>query len=566
MTRKQSLQRPQRFVTTGRFSLGGPAAETDPLLSRAYFENADYETMASRHDPSAFVLGRTGSGKSAAFEHLREEHPDRVIILNPENLALPYLTNLDVIRRLMELGVQLETFFRALWKHVVVVEVLKHRYRIDSPEAKGRFMDELRRKLRGDPGRVMALEYIDQFGDRFWCETHERVRQVAEIFQERMEAQGGLDGSVGANVGSATANVGARSSARQGYDYSQEVRTELATKYQRVVNETQLPRLNQMIAVLNETALDSPQHFTYLLIDDLDKDWVDESLRIRLVRCLIDAVLDMARVRNLKILVALRTNIFRQLDYGAQKFGYQEEKVQGMVLPLRWTEDDLRLLLAQRVVAASDHFQVRPPLTLVELLPNPNKARGDAVDFILERTMMRPRDAIMYLNAAIRQAGGRRRLSWDHLRGAEEQYSEERLRALRDEWKDPFIDIDRILEAFRGAGARLDRDALTPILDDIATIVLGDREFRGQAWLGPLCEPLFGGVGGARSWPQLYGGLVRLLFEIGFLGVAGSAKGRACYSYETEVEPGKLYLVEEAHFEIHPAFRTALLVRQQWVA
>ena len=98
-------------------------------------------------------------------------------------------------------------------------------------------------------------------------------------------------------------------------------REEWVGKVQRLVNETQLPRLNQMIKVLDEDILDSPQNFTYVLIDDLDRDWVDDTVANDLIRCLFRAVVDLKRVRNLKVLVALRTNIFEALDFGHKTGG-----------------------------------------------------------------------------------------------------------------------------------------------------------------------------------------------------------------------------------------------------
>lgn len=302
------------MVSTGRFSLGGSTAETDPLLSSAFYINPDYQTMESQQDRTAFLIGRTGSGKSASFDQLRNEYPSRVILLNPEDLALPYLTNLDVIQRLVSLNVHLEPFFRALWKHVMVVEVLRHRYRITTPETKHRIMSELRRRLENDSGKRLALEYLEEFGDKFWCETDERVRQVAEMFKDRVEAEDRVNGSIGVSAGPASARVGIDQVSTGSHEHGVEVTAEITNRYQRVVNQAHLPRLNQMVQILNDTILDSPHEFTYILIDDLDRGWVEDAdLRIQLIRCLFEAVMDMSRISHLKILVALRTNIFGQL-------------------------------------------------------------------------------------------------------------------------------------------------------------------------------------------------------------------------------------------------------------
>jgi hypothetical protein len=82
------------------FTLGGEQAEADPLLTEAFFESGDYDVIRSKRDPRCFVIGRTGAGKSAAFQRIEEEVGDHVIRINPEDLSLPYITDLQVIRYL----------------------------------------------------------------------------------------------------------------------------------------------------------------------------------------------------------------------------------------------------------------------------------------------------------------------------------------------------------------------------------------------------------------------------------------------------------------------------------
>jgi len=437
-----------------------------------------------------------------------------------------------------------------MWKHVFVVEVLKHRYPIQTPEAKTNLLQNLRSPFGSKPSRILTLNYLDEFGDRFWCETDERVIQIGEKFSERVQSEG--------DVGASLAGVRAASGADHETLFTQESQREIVARYQRVVNETQIARLNETIQIINDTVLDSPQHFTYLVIDDLDKQWVDDELMIPLVRCLFDAVADMARVQHLKILIALRTNIFRQLNYGSQRRGMQEEKIQGMVLPIRWTENDLRLLLEQRVQAASTYYDLSLPLSLSNLLPSKG-GKGPALDYILKRTLMRPRDAIMFLNAALREGAGKNKLSWDNIYKAEALYSKQRLDALRDEWKDPYFDIDKVFEPFRGKSTRLTRSQFTEVLDDVV-LVLANRQFKGTPWLTGLSEPVLESSGG-KSWYETYGALTRFFYEISLVGLATTAKGPAVYSYQAEAELDERNIPETAWFEVHPAFNRALDIR-----
>jgi hypothetical protein len=61
---------------------------------------------------------------------------------------------------------------------------------------------------------------------------------------------------------------------------------------------------------------------------------------------------------------------------------------------------------------------------------------------------MKPRDAITFLNLSIREAAGSDRITWEDIGRAEVAYSQTRLNALRDEWKDPYIGIEQIFECF----------------------------------------------------------------------------------------------------------------------
>src|SRR6185503_14334861 len=168
------------------FNLGGEQAEADPLAELAFHEGATYSVIESRKDTRCFVIGRTGSGKSAALQHLEEMRPEHVIRINPEDLSLPYITDQHVFRYLNSLGVGLDLFWIALWKHLLVVEIIRKRYKVDSAAAKQNFIATLRSRISRDPGKEAALEYLDEFEGKFWCEADERVREVTEKFTTQL--------------------------------------------------------------------------------------------------------------------------------------------------------------------------------------------------------------------------------------------------------------------------------------------------------------------------------------------------------------------------------------------
>lgn len=544
----RSRRRASRFA--GDFNLGGEQAEADPLLEDAFIEWAGYSTIESRTNPRRFLIGRTGSGKSAVLQRLEEVHGEHVIRINPEDLSLPYIIDLGVMKQLSALDVHLDPLFIALWKHVLLVEIIRHRYNVDSPTKKRTVLDTLRETVRRDSSKREALEYLSEFGESFWCETDQRVREITTNFEKRVKAEAGagLPAVTGAQLGiEGLAGT------------STEIHTEEVDRYQRLVNETQLARLNKMIAVLDENVLDSAQNFTYVVIDDLDRDWVDDRLANDLIRCLFRTVLDLQRVRYLKVVVALRTNIFDSLNFGGRTGG-QEEKIRALQFKVSWSRDDLARMADERARVAGERAGFADVSGIAALLPQTNKTRGNALDYIFDRTLYRPRDVIAFLNECLTRATGKTRLSWNEIAGAEAQYSHNRLLALRDEWKPNFPGIQRVFETFRGAPYEMGRGELTQYLDSVA-LLLAEDQFAGVRWLTNLAEPVWSGGAAPEDWTDSYQPLVKLLYDIGFIGIG--SPGHIQYSYE---QPGLAdaarKLGPNARFGVHPAFQPTLGVRK----
>lgn len=533
------------------FNLGGEAAEADGLLEDAFVESGDFLTIESKSDHKCLLVGRTGAGKSAVLRRIEELHPDHCIRISPENLSLPYITNLQVIRFLDELGVNLDTFWQTLWRHVLLVEILRHRYNVKSPEAKTNFFYTLRGKLQNDRTKQAALDYLNEFEGRFWQETDERVREITDKFAERLNSEAGANVAAGA--------VGIKAGIGGTTEFAQEARFEQVTRFQRVVNETQLARLNKMIEVLDDDVLDSPHNYTYVVIDDLDKEWVDERIANDLIRCLFSTVYSLQHVRHLKIVVALRTNIFQELDFG-RRGGGQEEKFRALVLDMKWTKTLLTEVLDERARMASrrDGMNLN---TFAELLPNSNSTMGKPIDYILDRTLLRPRDALAFANECLKVAAGKDRLAWVDVKTAEVAYSAGRLLALRDEWKGTYPGIGDVLEIFRRAPARMTREDVQTRLDDVI-LLLSEESFDGVVWLTTVSSQMWT-PGTNADWEDLYQPLLRILYRIGLLGV--SRTGRAApvfFDADPLLAEQKSNLRSASYYYVHRTYHRGLEVQE----
>jgi hypothetical protein len=82
-------------------------------------------------------------------------------------------------------------------------------------------------------------------------------------------------------------------------------------------------------------------------------------------------------------------------------------------------------------------------------MPTELMQKRSPVDYILDRTFQRPREAIIHLNECIARSEGASRISAQIIQQAESNYSQQRLRSVADEWRReyPFlVEYCRLLE------------------------------------------------------------------------------------------------------------------------
>ncbi len=100
------------------------ARQDEAFLSQCFVDTGDLSVLLDCSDPRRVVVGRTGAGKTALLQRLAEL-AGRATLLPPEHLALNYVSNSTILSFVFGLGVKLDPFFRLLWRHVLVVELIK---------------------------------------------------------------------------------------------------------------------------------------------------------------------------------------------------------------------------------------------------------------------------------------------------------------------------------------------------------------------------------------------------------------------------------------------------------
>ena len=259
------------------------------------------------------------------------------MILNPHNISIRFLEHSNIIQFLSELDIKLDLFYKILWRHILIVELLKMRYNLHNESGSKSFITSLYNAISRDKAKKKAFEYFSEWGDKFWLEVDEQLKELTEKFTRDIKSQ------LGSKFSEVDISLeGARS-------LSNEQRTEIKPRASQVVSGIQIQRLDEVFKLLSEYSFSDKQKSYYLLIDQLDEDWAETETRYRFIRALIEEIKSFRNLPQVKILVALRQDLLEIVFDRTRDAGFQEEKYEAYLLPLQWTENELEQLIERRV-------------------------------------------------------------------------------------------------------------------------------------------------------------------------------------------------------------------------
>ncbi|MFH7040774.1 ATPase [Paucibacter sp. JuS9] len=417
-------------------SIGAMDAESDEkYLSECFYDTGDLNTLLDCEEPRRIVVGRVGAGKSALIQRMKLG-TSNAFEVKAEDLSLNHIANSDIIQFFEKAGVKLDIFYQLLWKHVFVVELLRRRYKVTEKDSKSHWKS-LVDVFSKDPAKERALRYIEQWGDKFWQDTELRVKE----FTAKLEEQ--LSGAIDAKA------FGISLSAKGAESLSEETRAEVVHKAQSIVNANQVRELGEIVSLLADEIFVDPMNRYYLLIDRLDEAWVDDAVRYKLIRALIETCRSFQRVRSVKIVIAIREDLLRIVFDSTRDAGFQEEKYESLFLRLRWKKHQLQELVELRL-----NRLIREQYTSKQVMFNDvfktEVRRENALDYLVDRSLHRPRDIISYINCCLDISEGKEYISPSAIQDAEKAYSLGRLRSLIDEWRSHYPNLQLAFEIIRG--------------------------------------------------------------------------------------------------------------------
>jgi len=526
-------------------NIGVADAEQDhAFLEKCFMDVGDIRIITDCDDPRRIVLGRTGAGKTALLYHLAQNR-DNVIEIKPESLALAYISNSTILQFVHGLGVNLNIFFKLLWRHVFTVEILKTHFHLDSQQATVPVVERIKNFFNSRNRRhTQAMEYLERWGKTFWEETDYRIRELTTKLESDLKAS--ID----------AAKIGVPLSVHSGQALTEEEKTEVVHRAQHVVNEVQIRQLSDMIELIDEV-LEDPKRRYYIVIDRLDEDWVEDGLRYLLIRALIETVRDFVKVKHAKIVIALRYDLLDRVVRLTRDAGFQEEKYESLYLPIEWTRDQLMNLLDLRVDALVRQRYTNRVVTHCDLLPA-KIDKQPSIDYLLKRTLMRPRDLILFFNLCIAQAADNPSITAPMVRLAEGEYSRLRLRSLADEWQSDYPMLLSFVDLLKGRPSIFALEAITE--EDCLNLCVRLHE-RGALGTDDLSGAALKLIDAKMRYEDFIRTVAAAFYKVSLVGlklehyesVSWSVSGRRSVS-AAEIQPG-------TRVAIHPCFWRTLGVR-----
>lgn len=539
------------FTFKPGFSIGAIDAEHDQLLEQCFIPTACYNQIINIDDPHCGIIGRSGTGKTAIVRLLaRNLH--NVSIISPDALAFQFLSSSEMIIALRKNLVDIDYFYKLLWRHVFVVEILKAGF----PEAarKSSTIRKIINRIKSpgpDKERDRAIKYLDDWGGTILQTPQERVIHVHNELEKRIKAKIGTGSWSKFLVPEAFVDGEIVDKREQ----SEEIRI-----VQGEVNKIQVQELNSVKQYLDTDILTPQRRPIFILIDDLDRFWIEEPLVYELIRALMLEIYDWSNVKYVKIVYVLRDNILEKIESEFNSRTYQREKLDDQRIRLKWNNFDLTNLIELRLNAISEKERYRNT-HLNELLPKKPGGPVSGKEYIFNRSLDRPRDIIDFFNKAAKESELSNSISWKSLYAAEEAYSLGRLRSLIDEWQANCPGIELLANILRGGPTHFPS---TWFSEDDITRIFSDPKLPNDGWLSK-CQQKFMDTYSKNKTAAVSNcrkELLKIMYEIGLIGIRALTDGSVEYAHKGKILLTDTDLEEEVEIVVHPAYHKTLGLKQ----
>ena len=529
----------KKFKFSKYLEIGSPDAETDNLLEKTFIEKDALEALLDTDSQRSILIGRTGSGKSAILKHI-EATQEKVVRIEPEAMSLRFLSNSTMLQYFKENDVNLNFFYKILWKHVFVIELLRL-YFSNDVKKKNNWLISLKEKFnkKQNPRMDRAYEYFIKWSDEFWLDTEVRIKEIESTVLKKFESEFGVD------IKTLRGKINNLNSDQT------LTKSDVKNKAEHVISEALANEIHEIIKIIQEELFVDKWHKYFIIIDDLDKEWIATEIRYDLIGAMIEVIKEFQIFKGVKIIISLRDNLHQLVFSGVNHKGGQREKFRPLYAELTWSAIELKEFLNKRLyVVTENNIDIR------SAFDKQYKNGADGFMYMLDRTFYRPRDVISYVNHAIEKANNKTHFSLDVLKRAEIDYSNDRLQAIEDEWGENYGEIRRILRFLNGKHNGFN---VKNIKEDEFTEVYF-TETPKDYFNGELLEWVLRWQAGKLSFNDFLKSILYMLYQFGVIGIKKDATYPIQFFYEKNINIVINDISGDSKIYVHKAFYASLKI------
>jgi Trp operon repressor len=529
-----------KIVLRRGISIGTGNAESDDEFLFDCFVDYPAAAEAARIGNAGMVLaGRTGSGKTAILRRI-EADAEQSVALDPFDMAMSYVANSDAIRFLEAIGADLDLLFQVLWKHVICIEFIRLKNSVSNEVQSRSFFSRMVSYFDRDQRKQKPIAYLKKWEGRFWITMDENIREITEEIEKKVSLEAGTE----FEKFKAGGQFEKRMSAGK--------KSEIVHRMRDIVSQQQLSELHGVIDILSSFENEDSMRKYYILIDRLDERWVDDGLRFRLIKGLLETLRSFRKVRNLKILVALRTDVLERVVQETEDIAFQREKFEDYKINLLWSKSDLKLLVDKRIESLFRRQYTSQAVSFEDMFPLKIKQR-DCFDWMIERTLMRPRDIIAFVNECLDASDGQSEVSQAAIYRAEVEYARKRRDALLQEWRSAYPTLDKLiafLTISNETNYTVDKicSEENPI-DDLCLSVCSERQIDFDPF-HKLAQKYVEGKGVDKR--IVVQNVVAILYRVGAVGVKINHQDRLRYAHLNEPLISPDLVNSDTRIRLHP--------------
>lgn len=255
----------------------------------------------------------------------------------------------------------------------------------------------------------------------------------------------------------------------------------------------------------------------------------------------------------------LRYDLVDRVFRETRDTGFQEEKYEGLYLSLSWNKKQLTEILDKRINHLVKQSYTTELVAHVDLLPR-SIEKTPTIDYLIDRTLMRPRDIIEFFNFVILQAADNPKINSQMIKQAEGEYSRTRLRSVAQEWYADYPNLFAFADLLKNRPAHFPLSAVShdACADFSVNLLIG-----GVAQSDDLFKIAERFVETEVSASQFKQRVFQIFYRVGLIGLKLASYETTAWMTDGRRNIAVTEMNEETRISIHPCFYRILGVEPE---